>query len=38
MTHIFYNKNYIFLHEDIDYSQICNFVLTMMTNFEFFDH
>jgi len=24
--HSYYNKNYIFLHEDLDYNQIYNFV------------
>jgi hypothetical protein len=33
MTHITI-KNFFFLHEELDYNQMYNFVLTIMTNFE----
>jgi hypothetical protein len=31
----YYNKT-IFLHEDLDYNQMYNYFLIMMTNFELF--
>jgi len=31
-----YNKNYIFLHKDLDYSQMYSFFKTMIINFELF--
>jgi hypothetical protein len=34
MTHIIIKT--IFLHENLDYNQMYNYFLTMMTNFELF--